>query len=302
MNTSEVAMVLAWLGTVFNLFMKASPLQTIRMMWIAESVGPRTNMFFAATWLNSVLWTTYGAIALSAPIMVCNSVGVIIFAAAQVVFLYLGHKEERRGRTLSQTTFAIALKMCILSFILGCAALAAGIALPRGTATIVLGSAGAGVAMIVYGAPLDVIRNIIATKSSEALTPFTVVSAVLCAAAWSLYAILVSDYFILVPNVVGFGLSLTQLFLMIVYPRTTCAKKCVENELSPAVNTSQNVVDDECSHGTVSALSGVIVSPPGPISVDQKMAVSGSSFSKYTMTERTGGAGSVTTVFGANSV
>lgn len=218
MSTADV---FSWLGTIFALMLVSSPIQTLRLMWAADSIGPRTINIFSALSLNGLLWCEYGILLQSAPIILCNGVAFLINAVGQLVFLRIARREEGRGCVLDQTSFSAAMKTVVVAFSLCFLSIIGSAAISQPTINTILGSIGSLTAILVYLAPLDVVKTIIATRCSEALTPFTTFSGLLCSGCWMTFGFLVSDYFILVPNAIGFLLSIVQSALILKYPRTS---------------------------------------------------------------------------------
>lgn len=76
-----------------------------------------------------------------------------------------------------------------------------------------------------YGSPLATIRRVVATKSSASM-PFTMsVMNFFNSVCWIVYGVLISDVFVLIPNVVGGVLTSLQLVLFAIYPSTSTVEK-----------------------------------------------------------------------------
>ena len=81
------------------------------------------------------------------------------------------------------------------------------------TQTTVLGLICTVFNVCMYAAPLGVVRTVIKQRSVEAMPlPLSVCTGI-CSLSWTIYAVLVSDDFILVPNVAGLGLFGLQLLV-----------------------------------------------------------------------------------------
>ncbi|CAI0547724.1 unnamed protein product [Linum tenue] len=79
----------------------------------------------------------------------------------------------------------------------------------------------------VFASPLSVVRNVIKTKSVEYM-PFSLsVFLTLCATAWFFYGLLVNDYYIALPNVLGFLFGVAQMVLYFVYKDSASSKRRV---------------------------------------------------------------------------
>ncbi|KAI3855170.1 hypothetical protein MKW92_018447 [Papaver armeniacum] len=88
-----------------------------------------------------------------------------------------------------------------------------------------------------YGAPLVVMKNVIATKSVEYMPFWLTFFLFLNGGIWSVYSVLVKDLFIGVPNAIGFVLGSVQLIMYIIYNNKSKSRKSsmekLEEEGSP---------------------------------------------------------------------
>ncbi|KAJ6426411.1 hypothetical protein OIU84_022094 [Salix udensis] len=74
---------------------------------------------------------------------------------------------------------------------------------------------------MMYAAPLSVMKMVITTKSVEYMPFFISLASLANGVAWSAYALIKFDPFILVPNGMGTLFSVAQLILYAVYYRST---------------------------------------------------------------------------------
>jgi len=131
-------------------------------------------------------------------------------------------------------------------------------------ATTVLGLTCTVLNVCMYAAPLGVVRTVIRQRSVQAMPlPLTVCTG-FCSACWTVYALLVTDDFILVPNVAGLALFALQL-LVYGWHSPFCSKAPGESEASRPLAT--NAVGAGCepadSHDAlVSPVADVEARPP----------------------------------------
>ncbi|MCL7043795.1 hypothetical protein MKW94_017988 [Papaver nudicaule] len=95
-----------------------------------------------------------------------------------------------------------------------------------------------------YGAPLGAMKNVVATKSVEYM-PFSLTFFLfLNGGIWTVYAVLIKDLFIGVPNAIGFVLGSVQLIMYIIYNKKSKAKKLSMDKLKEVEGSAHLV------HGT----------------------------------------------------
>lgn len=91
--------------------------------------------------------------------------------------------------------------------------------------------------MVFYAAPLSTISTIIRTKNSASIHFGTMAMNTTNAFFWCIYSLAIQDYYILIPNGLGFMFGLIQVVLYQCYPR------------SEVVGTSDSVTELSCEEG-----------------------------------------------------
>ncbi|CAN1228015.1 Bidirectional sugar transporter NEC1 [Linum grandiflorum] len=100
-----------------------------------------------------------------------------------------------------------------------------------------------------FYSPSRELRNVIKTKSVEYM-PFTLsLFLTLCATAWFFYGLLVNDYYIALPNVLGFLFGITQMILYMVYKDAT--RQVGDGEMSKQEEEANNVENHFIEMGSV---------------------------------------------------
>lgn len=72
---------------------------------------------------------------------------------------------------------------------------------------------------MVYCGQLWTLRSVIKTRNSGSISPWLTAGVTFCTMMWTCYAGLVPDYFYLGSSVIGDLSALTQIFLLVKYPR-----------------------------------------------------------------------------------
>ena len=70
-----------------------------------------------------------------------------------------------------------------------------------------------------YAAPLSSIVAVIRTKNSSSIHPCTMIMNTINSFFWCIYSLAIQDYYILIPNGLGFLFGLAQMMLYSCYPR-----------------------------------------------------------------------------------
>jgi len=184
--------------------MLSAPILTCHKIWKDGSVGDLSAFPFVSLIGNCGVWTTYGLICSDPTIYQANLAGFI----AGCIFTGVYSKNG-------------SIPMQYWAFAGGMNALAAGcyFGLDAETALSILGSAGAGTAIILLSSPLVVMKTIIANQDSSPMPWQTSVAMFLNASAWATFGITVAnDLFVTVPNGFGAAAGLVQIALILKYP------------------------------------------------------------------------------------
>lgn len=99
-----------------------------------------------------------------------------------------------------------------------------------------------------YAAPLSTIMSVFKTKSSDSIHFWTMIMNTMNAFFWCVYSLAIQDYYILLPNSLGFMFGLLQMGLYRCYPRSTHTNDDSLDErvlsLNSASSTQINTTDE----------------------------------------------------------
>ncbi|CAN4108827.1 unnamed protein product [Withania somnifera] len=93
----------------------------------------------------------------------------------------------------------------------------------------VIGFLSTGLNIIMYSSPLGVMKTVVTTKSVEFMPFLLSFFFFLNGAVWTLYAVLVDDWFLGVPNGMGWFLGAVQMVIYAIYRNPNPSKKIVED-------------------------------------------------------------------------
>ncbi|XP_015899879.3 bidirectional sugar transporter SWEET17 isoform X1 [Ziziphus jujuba] len=213
------------IGNIISVLMFLSPARTFWQIINQGSTEEFESLPYICTFLSSFLWVYYG---ITKPdgllIATVNGFGVLVETVYIALFLFYAPAKMK-------------VKTGILVGILDVSFLTAAILLTRlalkGDSRIdAIGILCAGLNIIMYGSPLSAMKTVVATKSVEYMPFLLSFFLFLNGGIWTLYAFLVQDLFLGVPNGAGFLLGTAQLLLYAIY-----------RNAKPSIN-SKNIISD----------------------------------------------------------
>ncbi|KAL0375780.1 UNVERIFIED_CONTAM: Bidirectional sugar transporter SWEET16 [Sesamum calycinum] len=176
---------------------------------------------YVTTLLSTSLWTFYGALDPDDGVLIVtvNAVGVVSQAAYLVLFLFYASK-ERKVKYFG----LVVLDLLFLGVVI-----ATTLAAFHGSARrTFIGVLCATFTIAMYAAPLSAVRAVIRTKSVKYMPFLLSFSLLVNAAAWFTFAMLLKDYYVLVPNAVGIVLGSLQLIVYVVYKKKSSSSEFID--------------------------------------------------------------------------
>ncbi|KAG3161501.1 hypothetical protein PC128_g20791 [Phytophthora cactorum] len=200
---------------VTTVMMRVSLLPDFQRMRKMKSTGDMSVLPCVLLYANCYLlcWYSY-AVDNIIPLFLTAALGVISGAILAVFFYkWTAHKRD------VMKVFIISAIVMLLETVYGLIALLGWTGQSRSSTGTALGVLVIISSVGLYASPMATIRHVIRTKTSSSM-PFTMgVVNVINSFCWVVYAILVDDVFILVPNASGALLGSIQLILTLIYPR-----------------------------------------------------------------------------------
>lgn len=211
------------IGNIISVLLFLSPLGTFWRIVKHKSTEEFESFPYICTLLSSALWTYYG-ITKPGSILVAtvNGFGVVVEIVFVTLFLVFAPP-----RTRAKTGTLVAL--LDVGFPSGVILITRFI-LHGDTRIDVIGFLCAGLNIVMYGSPLAAMKTVITTKSVEYMPFLLSFFIFLNGGIWTFYAVLVQDFFLGVPNGVGFLLGTAQLVLYLIYRNPNSSNK-VSNDL-----------------------------------------------------------------------
>lgn len=220
--------VLGVIGNTISVLLFLSPIKTFWRIVKRRSTEEFESLPYICTLLSSGLWTYYG---LTKPgslfVATTNGFGVLLESIYVILFIIFAPR-KMRAKT------AILALVLDVGFV-GAAILTTRTTMEKEVGIQVIGFVCAGLNIIMYGSPLAAMKRVVATRSVEYM-PFLLSFVILLnGGVWTVYAVLVRDVFLAVPNGAGFILGIAQLALYALYHNTN---QCQHNQNQPLLQAS----------------------------------------------------------------
>ncbi|KAG7991292.1 hypothetical protein I3843_02G067900 [Carya illinoinensis] len=212
-----------------------SPVGTFWRIIKQRSTEQFESLPYICTLLSSSLWTYYGIIkAGELLVATVNGFGILVETIYVTLFLIYAP-----GRSKAKTVILVGL--LDVGF-LAVAIFVTRLALQGETRIAALGILCAGLNIVMYSSPLAVMRTVVTTKSVEYMPFFLSFFFFLNGGTWTFYALLMRDYFLLVPNGSGFLLGTVQLVLYAIYYRKPNLSKNVSDRLEEGCQQQEPLI------------------------------------------------------------
>ncbi|KAF0913604.1 hypothetical protein E2562_023715 [Oryza meyeriana var. granulata] len=199
-------------GNIISILVFASPIATFRRIVRSKSTEDFRWLPYVTTLLSTSLWTFYGLLKPGGLLIVTvNGAGAALEAI--YVTLYLAYAPRETKAKMAKAVLAVNVGA------LAAVVVVALVALHGGVRLFVVGVLCAALTIGMYAAPMAAMRTVVKTRSVEYM-PFSLSFFLfLNGGVWSVYSLLVKDYFIGIPNAIGFALGTAQLALYMAYRR-----------------------------------------------------------------------------------
>jgi solute carrier family 50 protein (sugar transporter) len=156
--------------------------------------------------LNCILWGTYGSLTNNYSLLISNSIGFV----CACYYIWICFDIVDKDDLLRKCSITLLLYIVILYLIYS-------ISITKSTFISNFGFVCSFGSILLFASPLSEIFRIVRERNAEGIFWSMTLTSILCTISWVVYGILVQNRFILVPNFIGFLLSLTQLALKILY-------------------------------------------------------------------------------------
>ncbi|KAI3848582.1 hypothetical protein MKW92_052640 [Papaver armeniacum] len=220
MAVASLSFIVGILGNIISILVFLSPITTFKRIVKKKSTEKFKGIPYISTLLSTSLWTYYGLLKPGGMLIVTvNGAGAILQAIYVTLFIIYAPKDSKVKHLKLAGIFNLGFYTTVV--------LITFLATHGSVRLTVVGFLCAGLTLGMYASPLVSMRNVIKTKSVEYM-PFSLSFFLfLNGGVWSVYSVLVKDFFIGVPNAIGFVLGSTQLIVYTIY-KNKATEKSVE--------------------------------------------------------------------------
>jgi solute carrier family 50 protein (sugar transporter) len=221
--TDHLVLAFGLLGNLISFMVFLAPLPTFYKIYKKKSTEGFQSIPYVVGLFSAMLWIYYALLKSNAMLLITiNSVGCFVMTFYTCFFLYYAPKK------IKIETAKVVVLMNVVGFgliIVLSQFLATGIMRVRIVGWICLIFS-----LCVFVAPLGIVRQVIRTKSVEYMPFLLSFFLTLSAIMWFFYGLLLKDFNIAIPNVLGFTFGILQMILYVMYKN---AKKVNIDEKLP---------------------------------------------------------------------
>ncbi|KAL3828429.1 hypothetical protein ACJIZ3_017231 [Penstemon smallii] len=210
LSFQELAFIFGLMGNIVSFLVFLAPVPTFYKIYKRKASEGFQAIPYSVAFFSASLLLYYAFLKKNAYMIVSiNGFGCII----ETIYLLMYLKYASKKAKISTVKLIVIFNGGGLGLLM-----AVSLLLVHGTKRVSLvGWVCAIINVAVFAAPLSIMRQVIRTKSVEFM-PFTLsFFLTLCATMWFLYGFFVRDYYIALPNVLGFLFGVTQMILYFIY-------------------------------------------------------------------------------------
>ncbi|KAG8369354.1 hypothetical protein BUALT_Bualt14G0002600 [Buddleja alternifolia] len=230
LSVQDLAFIFGLLGNIVSFLVFLAPIPTFHTIYKKKSSDGFQPVPYSVAFFSASLLLYYAMLKTNAYMIVSiNGIGCVIEAIYLVIYLIYASKKAK-----------ISVVRLILLFNVGGLGLIMIVSLLVVKSSKRVSAVGwmcAITNIAVFAAPLCIMRQVIRTKSVEFM-PFTLsLFLTLCATMWFFYGFFIKDYYIALPNVLGFLFGIAQMILYFIYKNTNNGG----DQLEPNKDIEKNV-------------------------------------------------------------
>ncbi|PSS07639.1 Bidirectional sugar transporter like [Actinidia chinensis var. chinensis] len=219
----NLAFTFGLLGNVISFFVFLSPLPTFYQIYKKKSTEGFQSVPYVVALFSAMLLMYYAFLKTNATLLITiNSFGCFIETIYIALYIFYAPKKVRTVRLIVVMIGGFGLILILTHFF------------AKGPIRVhIVGWICLIFSVSVFAAPLFIVKQVIRTKSVEFM-PFSLsLSLTFNAVMWFFYGLLIKDFNIAIPNVLGFVFGIIQMVLYAMYKDST--KKVVKDQKLPQI-------------------------------------------------------------------
>ncbi|XP_057460204.1 bidirectional sugar transporter N3-like [Actinidia eriantha] len=219
----NLAFTFRLLGNIISFFVFLSPLPTFYQIYKKKSTEGFQSVPYVVALFSAMLLMYYAFLKTNATLLITiNSFGCFIETIYIALYIFYAPKKVQTVRLLVVMIGGFGLILILTHFF------------AKGPIRVhIVGWICLIFSVSVFAAPLFIVKQVIRTKSVEFM-PFSLsLSLTFNAVMWFFYGLLIKDFNIAIPNVLGFVFGIIQMVLYAMYKDST--KKVVKDQKLPQI-------------------------------------------------------------------
>ncbi|KAI3673626.1 hypothetical protein L6452_39750 [Arctium lappa] len=207
---AHLTLAFGLLGNVVSFMVFLSPLPTFIKVYKKKSTEGFQSVPYVVGLFSAMLWIYYALLKTDCMLLITiNSIGCFIQSCYICFFIFYAPKKARI-ESLKLIVLMIVVGFGLIVTLTWFLANGAGRVVIVGWICLVF-------ALCVFMAPLGVVRQVIKTKSVEYMPVLLSAALTLNAITWFFYGLLLHDFNIAIPNILGVTFGVLQMILYFVY-------------------------------------------------------------------------------------
>ncbi|XP_002270131.1 bidirectional sugar transporter SWEET14 [Vitis vinifera] len=211
LTVPHMAFAFGILGNIVSFLVYLSPLPTFYRIYKRKSTEGFQSIPYSVALFSAMLLLYYAFLKTDNQIMLItiNSVGTCIEATYLLVYMIYAPRTAK--------IYTAKLLLLFNTGVYGAIVLSTFFLSKGHRRAKIVGWVCAAFSLCVFAAPLSIMRLVIRTKSVEYM-PFPLsFFLTICAVMWFFYGLLIRDFYIAFPNILGFAFGIAQMILYTIY-------------------------------------------------------------------------------------
>lgn len=214
---ASLSFIVGIIGNIVSILVFASPIKTFWWVVKKKSTEDYKSVPYITTFLSTSLWTFYGVLKPGGLLIATvNGAGAVLQLTYVILFITYAPKDKK----IKTAKLAGLLDIGLLGTVIVVSLFAIH---KSGLRLTFIGFICAGLTLGMYGSPFFAVGIVIKTKSVEYVPFLLSLFLFINGGVWSVYALLVKDFFVGMPNAIGFVLGSAQLILYAIYKKKSAS-------------------------------------------------------------------------------